>query len=312
MNGGQRVQRSGTRIAIVVLTGLLLAPGIARADDPIFVGWTDLLPGLTAGYDPSSENDCKKGHENCVHAVIREMTQRFDGLAADCDHDAVFSLTYLRTTEEYHRFWHEVPSHFNEPNWLNHYDVIFGNYYFKAFDDWHKGNRAAVPEAWAIAFDAADKRQVSGSGNLFLGMSAHINRDLPYVLASIGMVAPDGTSRKEDHNTVNQFLNRIADALFPELAARFDPTVDDGEITETTLDNFASFQVVPAWREQAWRNAERLVAAQTSLERALVEAEIEANAAQLARQFRDQYSYNALSSFDAGDRDAYCAAAQLN
>lgn len=301
------MRRSTMRIVAVVMLALaVFLPVAARAEDPVFVGWTDLLPGLTAGYDPSSENDCKKGQENCVHAVIKEMTKRFDGLAAGCDHDAVFALTYLRTTEEYHRFWHE--GHFTEPNWLNHYDVIFGNYYFEAFDDWHAGRTSEVPEAWRVALDAADRRQVSGSGNLFLGMSAHINRDLPYVLASIGMVRPDGTSRKEDHDTVNQFLNRISDALFPELAERFDPTIDDSEVQGTTLDNLGSFQVVPAWREAAWRNAERLVAAQTSLERALVEAEIEAYAAQLARQFRDQYSYNLLSTFKAADRDAYCAA----
>ena len=126
------------------------------------------------------------------------------------------SLT-CRTTEEYHRFWHE--GHFAEPNWLNHYDAVFGEYYFKAIDDWHNGRRTAVPEAWRIAFDATDKRAVSGYGSLFLGMNAHINRDLPFVLASIGMVKPDGTSRKADHDTVNQFLNRVADGLIPELAA---------------------------------------------------------------------------------------------
>jgi hypothetical protein len=37
---------------------------------------------------------------------------------------------------------------------------------------------------------------VTGSGDLLLGISAHVNRDLPFVLASLGLVAPDGTSRK--------------------------------------------------------------------------------------------------------------------
>lgn len=294
------------RTSIVIALALslpIVAGAVAQAEDPPFVGWSSLLPGLTAGYDPSSENLCKKGHDSCVHAVIREMTQRFDGLADVCDHDAMFSLTYLRTTEEYHRFWHE--GHFAEPNWLNHYDAVFGEYYFSAIDDWHNGNHGAVPEAWRIAFDASDRRLVTGYGSIFLGMNAHINRDLPYVLASIGMVAADGTSRKADHDTVNQFLNRVSDALFPELAARFDPTVDDNN-APGVLDDLASFQAIPAWREQAWRNAERLVMAPTPAARALVEADIEAYAATMAKTFKASYSYNMLSSFKAADRDAYC------
>ena len=48
--------------------------------------------------------------------------------------------------------------------------------------------------------DAAKGRQVTGLGNLLLGMNAHINRDLPFVLYSIGLTAPDGSSRKPDHD----------------------------------------------------------------------------------------------------------------
>src|SRR5687768_10421492 len=82
---------------------LLLAPGTAHAEEPPFVGWTALLPGLTTAYEPSSDNDCAAGRTRCVDAVIREMRRRFDPLARACDHDAIFSLTYLRTTEEYRR-----------------------------------------------------------------------------------------------------------------------------------------------------------------------------------------------------------------
>lgn len=291
------------RRVVLCVSALLLVPMVAAAEDPPFVGWTDVLPGLTAGYDPSSENLCKKGQENCVHAVIKEMTKRFDRLG--CDFDAVFSLAYLRTTEEYHRFWHE--GHFAEPNWLNHYDAIFGEYYFRAFDDWDNGNKSAVPAAWRIAFDASDRKLVSGYGSLFLGMNAHINRDLPFVLASIGMVSPDGTNRKADHDTVNRFLNRVSDDLLPELARRFDPTIAENNIEQTLLDDFASFQVIPAWREMAWRNAELLVNAPTDAARALVAAEIESYAASVAQTIKTVTAYNLLSTFKAKHRDAYCA-----
>lgn len=292
------------RSLAVVAAIAALGPTVARAEDPPFVGWSQIAPSLSGPYDPNDPNLCNRGADQCVHAVIKEMDRRFDPLSRSCDHSAVFSLTYLRTTEEYHRFWHE--GHFADPNWLNHYDAVFAGYYFDAWDDWTKGHRDRVPRAWVVAFDAADHKQVQGIGNLLLGMSAHINRDLPFVLHEIGLVAPDGTSRKPDHDRVNEFLNRVSDALYPELVDRFDPTIDDGNIQGTTADDLGAFQVVPAWRERAWRNAERLAAANGDSERAQVAASIEHDADLTAQGIRNNYSYSALSQFKAADRDTYC------
>ncbi|HKQ30461.1 MAG TPA: DUF5995 family protein [Burkholderiales bacterium] len=62
-----------------------------------------------------------------------------------------------------------------------------------------------------------------------------------------------------------------------------------------------------AWREVAWRNAERLAAAPNHKARRLIAAEIEENAASMARAI--------VAAFPADDsfnqfRDAYCAARQ--
>jgi Family of unknown function (DUF5995) len=295
-----RVIRLGALVALV----FQLAAGAARAEDPLFLGWTTLAPALTTEYDPSSENDCAAGRTRCVDAVIREMERRFRPLADSCDHDAIFSLTYLRTTEEYRRAI-EDPAFFEDTRFVNHEDVVFARYYFEAYDDWSAGRLAAVPQAWAIAFRAADQRAVSAAGNVVLGINAHVQRDLPFVLAAIGMVKPDGSSRKPDHDQVNVFLNRVADDLYPEIARRFDPTIDDSELPGTA-DNFAEFQVIPTWREIAWRNAERLVSAPSAEARARVAAEIEAYAASQAETLRASYQYGLLGSSAA--RDAYCAA----
>ena len=295
-----RVIRLGALVALV----FLLTAGAARAEDPLFLGWTTLAPALTTEYDPSSENDCAAGRTRCVDAVIREMERRFRPLAGSCDHDAIFSLTYLRTTEEYRRAI-EDPAFFEDTRFVNHEDVVFARYYFEAYDDWSAGRLAAVPQAWAIAFRAADQRAVSAAGNVVLGINAHVQRDLPFVLAAIGMVKPDGSSRKPDHDQVNVFLNRVADDLYPEIARRFDPTIDDSELPGTA-DNFAAFQVIPTWREIAWRNAERLVSAPSAEARARVAAEIEAYAASQAETLRASYQYGLLGSSAA--RDAYCAA----
>ncbi len=282
----------------------LCAPATARPEDPPYLGWSELFPGLAEGFEPSSEDECRSGRSSCVDKVIREMEKAFDPLATSCDHDAVFALAYLRTTEEYRRTIEDA-SFFDDTPWVNHEDAVFARFYSDAYDAWHSGKTEAVPEAWAVAFEAADDRSVSATGNLFLGINAHVMRDLPHVLANIGIVAPDGSVRKADHNRVNEFLNRVPDDLVPEIARRFDPTIDDGE-APTTLDNMLTFQVLPTWREAAWRNAERLVAATSEEERAAVEAEIEAVAAEQARAIRDATAY--LVGFQtSSERDAYCA-----
>ncbi len=283
--------------------GPALAP--ASAEDPVFVPWADILPGLTMGYDPTSENICVRGDNACVDEVIREMQRRFKPLAKDCNHDVMFSFLYLRTTQEYRRAIQD-PNYFSDNRFVNHEDAVFARFYFQAYDNWHGGLREQVPPAWRIAFSAADNKSVSGSGNLLLGMNAHINRDLPFVLAGIGMTKPDGTSRKPDHNKVNRILNSVAGPALAEAARRFDPSINDSSVDGTTLDETALLQLVVAWREKAWRNAELLVAATTAEQRAQVAQGIEDAAAAEAEAIRASNAYAPPLSSSA-ERDAWCA-----
>ncbi len=290
------------RPAIAVLAALALASPAAAAAEAPFVDATPLLLPAPGSFLPSAEDDCVSGKPKCVRSVIREMTRRFDRQAASCDHDAMFALTYLRTTEEYERAM-LTPGFFADPNFVNHEDAVFARYYFDAVDAWDDGRTSEVPQAWRIALDAADRRSVTSKGNLLLGINAHINRDLPYVLAGIGLVRPDGRSRKADHDKVNEFLDRVTAPLYEEIARRFDPTVDDSDLP-TELDDMATFQAFPAMRENAWRNAERLVAARTPMARALAERAIEETATAAATAIVAATRANAAQ---VAARDAYCA-----
>jgi hypothetical protein len=297
--------RSRLRFAFVALAlCALLRPLTAVAEDPPFVGWSALLPGLSVPYDVTSADDCIAGRVQCVDKTIRQMTTRFDPLASTCDHNAIFALIYLRVTEEYRRTVQD-PTFFHDTPFVNYEDGIFAHYYFAAYDAWKDGQTADVPPAWRIAFDAARDRAVSADGDLLLGINAHVQRDLPFVLYSIGLVAPDGTSRKPDHDRVNQILNRVTDDVIAEIARRFDPTIDDTNLP-TTLDDFALFQIVVGWRETAWRNAELLAQAPTPEARDQVAQNIEAYAASQALEIRSGTQYLPLSGGGAA-RDAYCA-----
>jgi hypothetical protein len=285
------------RYTVLAVTVSLSVAGAALADPP-FVPWSALLPGLTATYEPSSANACQSGQLSCVDAVIAEMNARFAPLDATCDHNTLFSLTYLRTTEQY-RSAVVQPGFFSDPGFINHQDANFARLYFDAWDNYRYGALLLVPRAWQLAFRAADQRQVNGTGNILLGMSAHVNRDLPFVLAAIGLVKPDGSSRKPDHDKVNVFLNSVIEPLFDEAAARYDPLVDDTQIDGTQLDEAALLQILVGWREQAWRNAEALVSAPSLDARAHVEAQIEQMAAVEAELIIVATAYTPLSAQQA-------------
>ncbi len=235
------------------------------------------------------------------------MERRFAPLAAECTHAAVFSLAYLRTTETY-LATAQTPGFYDDPSFVNHEDIAFAALYFSAYDDWTAGRLERVPPAWRVTLEAAATRRVSGSGDLLLGMNAHVNRDLPFVLAAVGLVAPDGSSRKPDHDRINVMLNQVVQPLVAEEAARFDPDIDSVK-TPYGVGYTGLMQALLEWRESAWRQAEQLVAAPDDAARERVAAAIEANALANAEAIVAATAFTPpLTSSTA--RDRHCAAAQ--
>lgn len=304
----------GSRVLVgIIATGMITtlagfsAASPARAELIPYVPWSSYLPGWSDEYVPASDNDCAAGRPNCLQATLKEQSRIADQTASSCSHNAVFARAYLRMTQLY-GYTREIPGYYEDVRYFNHVDAVFARYYTDAYYNWQNGKRADVPKSWLIAFDAARDKRVSGAGDLLLGMNAHINRDLPYVMAAVGLVAPDGSSRKRDYDAVEEWLYEATGALMAEFAARFDPSIDD-TADPLGLGNATLFQMVSAWRENAWRNAEALLAAPTPAARALVEANIENAANTAAQAILTSTSYVPLLS-STGPRDTYCAAHQ--
>ncbi len=298
----------GTRLLLASLCAcaLMLFPARAMADDNILVDWSSLVPGLTDQYDPNSANECVSGKVKCVDATIKEMTKRFNPLASSCDHRALFSLLYLRVTQQYRQAVSD-PNFFEDNAFVNHEDAVFAKYYFTPMDAYNHGDMGNVPQAWQIALNAATNKQVTGEGDLLLGVNAHVQRDLPFVLEAIGLVKPDGSSRKPDHDKVNQILYDAYEPAITEGAQRFDPSVNvtlPGPLQALGYQTF--FQAVEGWREGAWRNAERLASAPDAAARAVVAQQIEDYAASQAELIK---SLSPTTPTPPGQvsRDAYCA-----
>ncbi len=263
-----------------------------------------LLPPRPAPHVPYTGDICPDGSISCIDEVIVEMQQRLDVLAAACDHDAVFSLAYLRVTENV-RDAVASGGVFDDAVWLAQVDAVFADMYFDTLDAWNSGDpaaRAKVPKAWQIALQASDDETVTGLGDFMLNMNAHINRDFSYVLAEVGLTGPDGVSHKKDHNAYNRRLDGLYAPVFAEETARFDPHF--GDIDVLTVEETAAGAIMRGWREMVWRNAEKLALAKTPRQRANAERAIEGYAAAQARVIK--------RLFWAGDtmretRNTWCA-----
>ncbi len=234
----------------------------------------------------SATEVCQQGKPECLELVIQEMERRYEPLEAQQDRDGIFALSYLRTTEKLQQLFDTVG--FENPASIVREDALFADYYFEAYDNYHLGT-ANVPTAWQIAFDAAENESVSGTGNLVLGTSAHILRDLPFVLYELDQ---KGTPiSKADHDLFNEILLQVD--VLGELAQKFDPTIDDDDLPGTA-DDLERFQVIALWRELTWQNYQRLRDAPDDISRQQVAAEIAmlstATATTLFEQFKNTTS----------------------
>lgn len=244
----------------------------------------------------SSLDVCQQGQLECVGRVIEEMQRRYDLLAEACDHNALFALAYLQITEKFLETFDTVG--YNDPASVILEDALFADYYFRSYNSYYS-DMGNVPPAWQIAFDTARTRSVSGLGNLNLGFNAHIQRDLAFVLYELYLQGKPVSY--EDHTRVNQFLQQVN--ILDEVARKFDPSVDDIDLPGEE-DNLQRFQIIVLWREQAYRNFERLRDAGSEEERTRIAGEIEAVADITAEAIEQLYTYPPGS--DSSERDAYC------
>lgn len=282
------------------------APAGSAYTPPPAIGWSGLLPALPVASHPqfTGGTGCARATLACVDGEVRRMHAIRTGLG--CDHLAVFDTTYELITITIRGRLRDTPYIFHDPAWVIGEDATFANLYFDALNAWQHGR--PVPGAWRIAFQAAATGNYDAVQDLLLGANAHIQRDLPYMLAAVGLAGRDGTSHKPDHDRVDAILNQTYPSVLDTIAERFQPidalAAPGFDPVGGLVGNFTASQLLETWRELAWRNAERLLNARTQSEQARVEASIEANATMSARAI-------AAIPMPAGyrtARDAYCAA----
>jgi len=285
-------------VCAVALGGL--AANAGGSAHPANVHWESFLPAMPspAEIQPGSVPHCRKATVRCVDAQIKRMRRLQKELG--CDHRAVFATTYLTLTRQYRADLSAgMKKQLQDVKYLYREVAVFANVYFETVKRAKRGQE--VPEAWRIAFETARDGEVNAAQDMLLGINAHVQNDMPFVIAALGVRTKAGESRKPDHDLVNDVLDRAYQRVVDEVAARYDPFVSTTNANWHPGDDVAGLEMVKGWREQVWRNAERLLNAKSDEERAQISADIKARAADWARGMA-----TFQTSGDRERRDSYC------
>ncbi len=145
---------------------------------------------------------------------IGDVLARMESLGATLPGDlrahAAFLATYRRTTVAVGA---DIDAgRFEDPVWVEHWDVAFADLYLDAVEAHLSGGR--VPRPWRLAFAA--RPSLPPLRHLLLGMNAHINYDLPQALLAV-IDDADFTHpalldrRRRDHERIDDILvSRVA------------------------------------------------------------------------------------------------------
>ena len=269
-------------VATAVLVVAVVTPAAAMAQAPPRVPSTDLLPPV-APDEPAPDAAPVCGEHGLV--CVRYVEQELAGWEAHfgCDHRAVFPTVYRLLTRQIRLVLEDDPGFFDDPAGVGLEALAFYELYEQMITD-HLAGRP-VPEAWQVAMDAAATGDWTAGHDMLLAINAHVQRDMPFAVERIGLVLPDGSSRKPDHDRGNEILNDAYIPIVQEVGRRYDPLMTDVEALPLA-DDVAANQLVAGWREGVWRNAESLVSTAGSPARAISETAIETHAATWAETMR--------------------------
>ena len=293
-------RRGRTCVLAVAVLAIACGASAPAPAAPPGVGWNEYLPALPSPSQthPNRVAHCKRAKLACVRFQIRRMRERQAELG--CDHRAVFTTTYLELTKGLRDALLADPHMLRWPRFFFREDALFANVYFRSLRRWDQGRE--VPEAWRIAFETARDGEVTETQDMLLGINAHVQNDMPFVLAQLGLRDRKGRARKPDHDLTNEVLASSYEDVVTAVRERYDENMGLTNPPGVPTDDVAGLEMVRKWREDVWRNAEKLVNAKSEAERDRVAAEIQATAAEWAEGI-------AATQFPGyrATRDAYCA-----
>jgi hypothetical protein len=183
-----------------------------------------------------------------VDRIVSQLELRTQTLR--CEHHRYFLGTYRRTTAAVGKAVDD--SWFEDPSWVERWDVAFAQLYLDAIDA-HQG-AGRVPRPWRLAFDAPGS--LPPLRHVLLGINAHVNYDLPQALLAVISDA-DFTdaelmaSRQRDHERIDRVLAARVGAEDAALSSSGKTWVDR---VLTPLNRLGSKRFLREARQKVWHN----------------------------------------------------------
>ena len=203
-----------------------------------------------------------------VAGVVARMRQRLDDLPAELTHRRIFLGTYLRTTQAVGDAIDRA--RFEDPAWVEDWDVKFAELYLQAHDADLAGRPAAkvagderripVARPWRLAFDAPP--DLPALRHVLLGMNAHVNYDLPQAIVAVisdeqfddpALIA----CRESDHRAIDGVLASRVAAEDEELASLSGPVPLLDRLL-APLNRLGTQRFLREARQKVWANATAL------------------------------------------------------
>jgi Family of unknown function (DUF5995) len=201
-------------------------------------------------------------NDEVIEELIARMDALLESLEAAGDQRRHFHATYQRTTVAVADRIRD--GGFDDPGWVERWDVAFADLYLDALQDGLAGRRPARP--WEVAFGApADLPPLR---HVLLGMNAHINYDLPQallaVIADAEFADPVLLARREaDHRAIDEVLASRVGAEGDELASISGPGSSLDRLLRP-VSQLGTRRFLREAREKVWANALALSQARAS------------------------------------------------
>ena len=186
-----------------------------------------------------------------IARVVAALQERLDTLTPAEEPKREFLATYQRTTIAVARAVERGV--FEDPEWVEEWDVVFADLYLAAFDAARAGT--AVPRPWRLAFDAPE--DLAPLRQVLLGVNAHVNYDLPQALLAVIPIEQFADSavldsRRRDHERIDGVLADRVAAEDAELATKSARSLLDRALRP--LNQGASKRFLRESRRKVWHN----------------------------------------------------------
>ncbi len=191
-----------------------------------------------------------------IAAVLRAMQARLDDLPPEHESCRAFLETYLRTTSAVADAISEGA--FEDPTWVEAWDVAFAGLYLAALDAVLAGG-TAVPRPWRLASDAP--ASLPALRRVLLGINAHVNYDLPQALLAVITDEEFADpalleSRRRDHERIDAVLSGRVAAEDRQLSAVSRRSLLDRALRP--LNRLGSRRLLREARHKVWHNTVEL------------------------------------------------------